>query len=149
MSTGTTWPHPRPAGEPGEEAGEYAVDAEEQAAGRAREDRERASLEDFIARVEARLAARQAIEAAVAAAGWGLTWRQGSECGSVYFWLDDPESGARYSLRVSDHFAPEGAGWDGSLRCRHEPPDINIVIRRGEAGGYAFDLSGLAERLGG
>ena len=67
----------------------------------------------------------------------------------MYFWLDEPgEEGERYSLRISDHHAPGGGGWNDERQERHAAPDINIVICRGEGGDYTFDLGPIVEILG-
>jgi hypothetical protein len=90
-----------------------------------------------------------AATAAVAAAGWAAQWRHGSRGGSIYYWITEPgEEGERYSLRISDHHAPGGAGWNEERQERHAEPDINIVIRRGAGGEYTFDLAPLVETIG-
>lgn len=130
-------------------ADEAATAAEDKAAA---DDRADAELADFLARGQAIDAATDAVRAAAAAAGWTLAWRHGSRSsGSVYYWLCEPDSdeaeGERYSLRVSDHHAPIGGGWNEERQERHDAPDINIVIRRGADGGYTFALDPLMELL--
>jgi hypothetical protein len=131
-------------------ADEAATEAEERAAADAeRAEREAAELTDYLARQAAVDAARRAAEAACAAAGWTITWRQGSAGGSMYFWIGGPaDDDERVSLRISDHRAPGGAGWNGERQERHAEPDLNIVIRRGAGGDYTHDLTPLVEMIG-
>jgi len=131
-------------------AEEAATEAEERAAADAeRAEQEAAELADYIARKAAVDAASREAEAACAAAGWTMTWRHGSAGGSMYFWLDGPaDDDERMSLRISDHHAPGGAGWNDERQERHAEPDINIVIRRGAGGDYTHDLTPLVEMIG-
>jgi len=130
-------------------AEEAATEAEELAeADQARRRQEEAEQVDYLARRAGLDAARQAVEAAVAAAGWTLIWRH-SSLGSTYFWLENPadEHGERLAMRISDHAAPNGSGWNDEKQQRHAAPDINIVLRRTTAGEYAFDLATLVAAL--
>jgi hypothetical protein len=130
-------------------ADEAATEAEERAlADEARRQMEEVELAEYLARQAGTAAARRAVEEAVAAAGWSIEWRHGSLGGSAYFWLVEPgEDGERHSLRISDHHAPGGAGWNDERQERHAAPDINIVIRRVEGGDYTFDLGPIVEIL--
>ena len=131
-------------------ADEAATAAEEQAdADAVRREREDAEYADYLARRAGVDAASRAAEAAVLTAGWTITYRHGSAGGSLYYWVADPadEDGERYSLRISDHAAPGGGGWNEAKQERHDAPDINIVIRRGADGEYTFDLTPLVETI--
>lgn len=128
-------------------ADEAATEAEEKAAA---DEAAEKRLADFLARGEGIEAARIAAEAAAVAAGWAMAWRYGSRSsGSVYFWLSEPETEEgdreRHTLRISDHHAPDGAGWSEERQERHAAPDVNIVIRRAADGGYTFDLAPLVQ----
>ena len=131
-------------------ADEAAIEAEERAAADAeRAEREAAQLADYLARNAAADAARREAEAACATAGWTMTWRHGSAGGSMYFWIVGPaDDDERMSLRISDHIAPGGAGWNDERQERHAEPDMNIVIRRGAGGDYTHDLTPLVETIG-
>ena len=130
------------ATEAADEAEELAAAEEEMA------ERDEADMRDYLARCAATEEAVRSASAAVAAAGWSLRWRQGSRGGSIYYWITEPgEDGERYSLRISDHHAPGGAGWSDEKQERHAEPDINIVVRRGAGGGYTFDIIPLVETL--
>jgi hypothetical protein len=131
-------------------ADEAAAEAEERAAAAAEHaEREEAGLADYLARRAAVDAARREAEAACAAAGWTMAWRHGSAGGSMYFWILGPgDDDERMSLRISDHIAPGGAGWNDERQERHAEPDMNIVIRRGAGGGYTHDLTPLVETIG-
>jgi hypothetical protein len=130
-------------------ATEAADGAEEVAAAEEeRKGRDEAEMRDYLARCAATDEAVLAATTAVAAAGWAVQWRHGSRGGSIYYWITEPgEEGERYSLRISDHHAPGGAGWSDEKQERHAEPDINIVIRRGAGGDYTFDLNPLIETL--
>jgi hypothetical protein len=131
-------------------ADEAATEAEERAAADSkRSEQEAAELADYIARRSAVDAASREAEAACAAAGWSMTWRHGSSGGSMYYWLEGPaDDDERVSLRISDHHAPCGAGWNDERQERHAEPDLNIVIRRGADGDYTHDLTPLVEMIG-
>jgi len=131
-------------------ADEAAAEAEEMAADAAEHaEREEAQLADYLARNAAVDAARREAEAACATAGWTMTWRHGSAGGSMYFWVAGPsDDDERMSLRISDHLAPGGAGWNDERQERHAEPDLNIVIRRGAGGDYTHDLTPLVETIG-
>ena len=132
-------------------ADEAATEAEQRAdADAVRREREEFELADFVARNRTTTAASRAAESAVAAAGWTMTYRHGSSGGSLYYWVKNPadDCGERYSLRISDHRAPNGAGWNDAKQQRHDEPDLNIVIRRTAHGEYTFDLSLLFQLLG-
>jgi len=131
-------------------ADEAATEAEERdAADAEKAEREAAELADYLARRAAVDAARREAEAACADAGWTMTWRHGSAGGSMYFWIVGPgDDDERMSLRISDHIAPGGAGWNDERQERHAEPDLNIVIRRGAGGEYAHDLTPLVETIG-
>jgi len=130
-------------------ADEAAAEAEERDAAAAKKtEREAAELTDYLARQAGVAAARREAEAACAAAGWTMTWRHGS-AGSMYFWIVGPaDDDERVSLRISDHHAPGGAGWNDERQERHAEPDLNIVIRRGAGGEYTHDLTPLVETIG-
>ena len=133
-----------------ERATALADDAEEaaEAAARAAE-REEAEQEDYRRCVAATTAASRAAEAAVEAAGWTMTYRHGSAGGSRYYWVADSADqwGERFSLRISDHHAKNGSGWNEAKQEQHDRPDINIVIRRGADGEYTLDLTPLVETI--
>ena len=131
-------------------ADEAATEAEEAAAEEEqRLDREQTEDARYQAAVAGTNAASRAAEAAVLAAGWTIRYRHGSAGGSLYYWIENPadEYGERHSLRISDHVAPGGSGWNDEKQERHSAPDINIVIRRGADGEYTFDLTPLMETL--
>lgn len=141
----------------GEEATRLADEAEEQAAEAARAaKREEQELADYLARQRGLEAAVLAAEAAVAEAdGWRIEERECSNASSRYYWLlrgGDPAEADDYeeavSLRISDHHAKNGSGWNEAKQEQHEPPDINIVICRGAGGEYTFDLTPLVETIG-
>lgn len=135
-----------------EEARQRAYDAEERAAEEARAaEREAEELLDYRQRQDSIDACERAAEAAVIAAGWSWTRRKcGHDC-SRYFWIGrldaDGEEDAVFGLRISDHYAKNGSGWNEAKQEQHDAPDINIVIRRGAAGEYTFDLTALMETL--
>jgi len=139
-----------------EEATRMADEAEQAAAAASRAaERESAELADYTAR---QAGLRMAIAAATAAVaesdGWRIEERRCSHDSSRYFWLlrgGDPDAAGDYeeavSLRISDHHAKNGSGWNEAKQQQHDAPDINIVLRRGAGGEYAFDLTPLMETL--
>lgn len=140
-----------------DEARLMADEADERAAAEAAlAEREAEQLADYLARQDGLRAAVTAAEAAVAGVGgWRMRWRQCGNSSSRYYWLlrggdpaDDGDWEERHSLRISDHHAPHGSGWNEAAQDRHAEPDINIVLRRGAGGVYTFDLTPLVETLG-
>ena len=139
-----------------EEATRMADEAEHAAAEEARAaERDAAELADYAAR---QAGLRMAIAAATAAvaesAGWRMEERRCSHDSSRYFWLlrgGDPGVAGDYdeavSLRISDHHAKNGSGWNEAKQEQHDRPDINIVLRRGAGGEYTFDITPLVETL--
>jgi hypothetical protein len=139
-----------------EEAARMAEEAEEaadEAASAAEREAEEAA--DYDLRQAAIKAAVAAATDAAAAAGWRAETRRCSHDCSRYFWLlrgGDPGVAGDYdeavSLRISDHHAKNGSGWNESKQEQYPEPDINIVIRRGAGGEYTFDLTPLVETIG-
>lgn len=132
-----------------DEADEAAREAAERAG------REEAELADYLRRQAGLRAAVAAVIDAAAEAGWRLEERRCSHDSSRYYWLlrgGDPDAVGDYdeavSLRISDHHAKNGSGWNEAKQEHHDAPDINIVIRRGADGEYAFDLAPLVETIG-
>lgn len=138
-----------------EEAARLADEADERAEEEARAaEREAAEAADYAARQEALVACVAAVKAMVADAGWRIEERRCSHEQSRYYWLksggeaDDPgDYDQVLSLRISDHHAKGGAGWNEEKQERHDEPQVNIVLRMGDGGAYTFDLSSLDERL--
>jgi hypothetical protein len=137
-----------------EEADRLATEAEEAAVeAEAQREREEAALIEYAAKQAClRLAVAAATEA-VLEAGWTISGRKCSHDSSRYFWLGSPladgeDEPAHYlSLRISDHHAKNGAGWNEAEQTRHDEPNINIVIRPGAGGEYTFDIAPLVETL--
>lgn len=47
---------------------------------------------------------------------------------SVYFEFESPtDETVRYKIRISDHYAPHGSGFDVNSGYHHDKPDLNIV----------------------
>lgn len=138
-----------------EEASRLADEADERAEEEARTaEREAAEAADYAARQEALVACVAAVKAMAADAGWRIEERRCSHEQSRYYWLktggetDDPgDYDQVLSLRISDHYAKSGAGWNEAKQERHDEPQVNIVLRRGDGAAYTFDLNGLDERL--
>lgn len=139
-----------------EEATRMADEAEQAASEEARAaEREAEQLADYTARQAGLRMAIAAAGAAVAEAeGWRMEERQCSHDSSRYFWLlrggDTDVDGAydqAVSLRISDHHAKNGSGWNEAKQEQHDAPDINIVLRRGAGGEYTFDLAPLVETI--
>lgn len=134
-----------------EEAEEMAIAAEE-AEQATRDEAERIAAEDreYLARMDALTLAVTEAREIVTAAGWTIEERKCSSDSSRYFWLSAPgddDLTETLSLRISDHFARNGAGWNEARQEQHQPPDINIVLRRTAADTYHFDLTPLSERI--
>ena len=138
-----------------EEATRMADEAEEaaEAAARAAE-RESDEAADYDRRQAAIEAAVAAATDAATTAGWRLERRRCSHDSSRYFWVlrgGDPDVAGDYdeavSLRISDHHAKNGSGWNEAKQEQYDRPDINIVIRRGAGGEYTFDLTPLVETI--
>lgn len=139
-----------------EEATRMADEAERDAAEAARAaEREADEYADYCRRQTGLRMAIAAATAAVAdAAGWRMEERRCSHDSSRYFWLlrgGDPGVAGDYdeavSLRISDHHARNGSGWNEAKQEQYDLPDINIVLRRGAGGEYTFDLTPLVETL--
>jgi hypothetical protein len=131
-----------------EEARERADEADEHAAEEARAaEREAAELLDYQQRQAALDACERAAQAEVIDAGWKWTARKcGHDC-SRYFWLERHDDEVVFSLRISDHYAKNGSGWNEAKQEQHDEPNINIVIRSNGDGTYGFDLARLTEKL--
>lgn len=138
-----------------EEATRLADEADEAAdeAARAAE-REAAADADYARRQACLAAAVAAATDAATAAGWRMESRRCSHDSSRYYWVlrgGDKDVPGDYdeavSLRISDHHAKNGSGWNESKQEQHDRPDINVVIRRGAGGEYTFDLAPLVETL--
>lgn len=138
-----------------EEATSMADEAEEAAEMAARSaEREAEEAADYDRRQAAIEAAVAAATEAATSAGWRLERRRCSHDSSRYFWVlrgGDPDVAGDYdeavSLRISDHHAKNGSGWNEAKQEQHDRPDINIVIRRGAGGEYTFDLTPLVETI--
>jgi hypothetical protein len=130
------------------EARERADEADEKAAEEARAaEREAAELLDYQQRQAALDACERAAQAEVIDAGWKWTARKcGHDC-SRYFWLERHDDEVVLSLRISDHYARNGSGWNEAKQEQHDEPNINIVIRSNGDGTYGFDLAKLTENL--
>jgi len=135
-----------------EEATTLADEADEQAAEDAsRAERDEEELLGYQQRQACLAACETAAEAACKGAGWTFTRRRCGNDSSRYFWIArldaDGEEEVVFSLRISDHFAPNGSGWNEQKQEQHDEPDVNIVIRRGAGDEYTFDLTPLMETL--
>ena len=138
-----------------DEATRMADEAEEAAdeAARAAE-REAEEAADYDRRQVALDSAVAAATEVATAADWRLERRRCSHDSSRYYWLlrgGDPDVAGDYdeavSLRISDHHAKNGSGWNEQKQEQYDRPDINIVIRRGADGDYTFDLTPLVETI--
>lgn len=133
-----------------EEATRLADEADEAAAEAAAEAERQAREEaDYIARQETLSRCVKAVAEAVDGTPWTLVERRCSHAESRYYWLllgtpDDYED--RLSLRISDHHARGGSGWNEAAQTHYPEPDVNLVLRRGDDG-WGFDLAPLAGRL--
>lgn len=47
---------------------------------------------------------------------------------SVYFEVSRPDLDDSIKIRLSDHLAPKGAGWNENSQSYHSEPDVNIVV---------------------
>ena len=142
-----------------EEATRMADEAERAAAEAARAaEREAGEAGEYADYTSRQAGLRMAIAAAAAAVavsdGWRIEERRCSHDSSRYFWLlrgGDPDAAGDYeeavSLRISDHHAKNGSGWNEAKQEQYDAPDINIVLRRGAGGEYTFDLTPLVETL--
>ena len=138
-----------------DEATRMADEAEEAADEAARSaEREAEEAADYDRRQVALGSAVAAATEAATAAGWRLERRRCSHDSSRYYWLlrgGDPDVAGDYeeavSLRISDHYAKNGSGWNEAKQEQYDAPDINIVIRRGADGEYTFDLTPLVETI--
>ena len=138
-----------------EEATRLADDAEEAEAEAARAaKREAEELADYEGRQDGLRRAVEAAHDAAAAAGWRLEKRRCSHDSSRYYWAKiggDPADPGDYddvfSLRISDHHAKNGSGWNEAAQTQYDRPDVNVVLRRGESGEYEFNLTKLLEEL--
>jgi hypothetical protein len=131
-----------------EEARERADEADEHAAEEARAaERAAAELIDYQQRQAALDACERAAQAEVIDAGWKWTARKcGHDC-SRYFWLERHDDEVVLSLRISDHYARNGSGWNEAKQEHHDEPNVNIVIRSNGDGTYGFDLARLTKKL--
>jgi hypothetical protein len=131
-----------------EEATRLADEVDEAAAEEVRsKERDEAALLDYRQRLAGVDACVASAQAEVADAGWLLEERRcGSDC-SRYFWLTREEGDFALSMRISDHYAKNGSGWNESKQEQHDAPDINIVLCKQADGCYGFDLKKLTERL--
>jgi hypothetical protein len=135
-----------------EEATRLADEGDERAAEEAREaKRDAEELLEYQRQKACLRECLEAVEAACRSAGWRLTWRRCGNTSSSYYWLarldEDGDEEEVFRLRISDHYAPNGSGWNEETQERHAEPDINIVIHRGADGEYTFDLAPLMETL--
>jgi hypothetical protein len=130
------------------EAQERADEADERAAEEARAaERAAAELLDYQQRQTALDACERAAEVKVLDAGWKWTRRRcGHDC-SRYFWIERHDDEVVFSLRISDHHAKNGSGWNEAKQEQYDAPNVNIVIRSNGDGTYGFDLAKLTERL--
>jgi hypothetical protein len=130
------------------DAKERADEADEKTAEEARAaERAAAELLDYQQRQAALDACERAAQAEVIDAGWKWTTRKcGHDC-SRYFWLERHDDEVVLSLRISDHYARNGSGWNEAKQEQHDEPNINIVIRGNGDGTYGFDLARLTENL--
>lgn len=134
----------RMADEVDEIAIELARKAERDAEDDADRDRRRAAIEEAVS----------AATAVAIAAGWRLEWRPCSHASSRYYWLllgGDPDVDDDYekvfSLRISDHYARNGSGWNEEKQEHYDLPDINIVTYLWVGDEYTFDLTPLKEMI--
>ena len=131
-----------------EEARERADEAEELAAEEARAaERAAAELHDYQQRQAALDACERAAQAEVIDAGWKWTVRKCGHDSSRYFWIESHNEEVALSLRISDHYAKNGSGWNESKQEQHDAPNINLVIRPNGDGTYGFDMTKLTESL--
>jgi len=126
-----------------DEAEQAAAEAEETAR------REAAELLHYQRSVAAINAACGAAAAACLEAGWRLEPRRGGSELSCYFHAcrldENGDEDLVLTVRVSDHYAPNGSGWNESAQTQHDRPDVNIVMK--QDGTYSFSLERLLERL--
>jgi hypothetical protein len=124
-----------------DEAEQAAAEAEETAR------REGAELLHYQRSVAAVNDACKAAAAACLEAGWRLEPRRGGSELSCYFnacRLDENgDEDLVLTVRISDHYAPNGSGWNESAQTQHDRPDVNIVM----SSAYSFSLERLLERL--
>jgi hypothetical protein len=135
-----------------QEATRMADEADEQADEQARRaERDEEELLDYQQRQSCLAACETAAEAACKEAGWTFTRRRCCNDSSRYFWIArldaDGDEEVVFGLRISDHIAPNGSGWNEEKQDRHDEPDVNIVIRRGAGDEYTFELAPLMETL--
>jgi hypothetical protein len=124
-----------------DEAEQVAAEAEETA------QREAAELLHYQRSVAAINAACGAAAAACLEAGWRLEPRRGGSELSCYFHAcrldENGDEDLVLTVRISDHYAPNGSGWNESAQTQHDRPDVNIVM----SSSYSFTLERLLERL--
>ena len=125
------------------------ADEAEQAAAEAAETAERqaAELLHYQRSAAAVAGACEGAAAACLAAGWRLEPRRGGSELSCYFnacRLDENgDEDLVLTVRISDHYAPNGSGWNESAQTQHDRPDVNLVM----SSTYSFSLERLLERL--
>jgi hypothetical protein len=135
-----------------EEAAKLADEADERAAEETRAaEREQEEFLEYQQQQACLAACETAAEGACVEAGWKFTRRRCGNSSSRYFWIarldEEGEEEVVFDLRISDHHAPNGSGWNEEKQERHNEPDVNIVIRRGAGDEYTFDLAPLMETL--
>jgi hypothetical protein len=137
-----------------EEATRLADEAAESAEDAARTaEQDAADLLNYRERIAAVDACVSAAKASVADAGWRIDERKCGSESSRYFFVCRPdadcpdEEDVVLTLRISDHFAKNGSGWNEGKQDYHNEPDVNVVVRKNRRGNYAFDLSPLTDRL--
>lgn len=131
-----------------EEARERADEADRRVAEEARAaERAAAELLDYQQRQAAIAACQRAAQTEVLDAGWKWTVRKCGHDSSRYFRLERADEEVVLDLRISDHFAKSGSGWNEAKQEHHDEPDVNLVIVAAGDGTYRFDLAKLTELL--
>jgi hypothetical protein len=78
--------------------------------------------------------------------GWKVEWRdnQFEGYGSVYIELWQEETDTTFTVRVSDHYAKRGSGFNSRTGSYHNEPSTNIVV---DAKGGGFDREKLMRAM--
>jgi hypothetical protein len=97
---------------------------------------EKAREEEELAQFEARdKIISSMVKALSDALGGAVADTSGYRGSSNYLFLDyddETEFGWTGTIRVSDHYAPEGSGWSERLGYYYTEPDVNIVFNNGK-----------------